>query len=277
MFLILANPGDPLADRVHEALRARHGASGARLLTSEELALARWGLRQDGPCVRTEMRLADGATLASQEIRAVLNRLRCVAAPQLAEAGPEDREYAVMEMHAFLLSWLASLDGPVVNPAGPRHLGGDGIGAAEWLLLAGRAGLAARGMRITTNARQFPRARAEPFVPLDGAGLAAGAVLRPVSRAILGSSPAHLLEPVGEERRRIVVIGSRAYGSEDLPAPLREGCVRLACAAGRSLLEILFARSLDDGAWKVCAAGSFPQDLEEDELAALLRLLESGA
>ena len=271
MFLVLADPGDPLAGRVHDALCARHGAGGVRLLRSEDLALGvSWGLRQDGPRVRTGLRFADGEALGSDETGGVFNRLRSVSVPQFEGSSPVDREYAALEMHAFLLSWLASLDCPLVNPAGPRSLGGDGTGAAEWLLLAGRAGLPVRGMRFATNARRFPRPASEPFVLIEGS-------LRPVSRAILGSSPAHFLEPVEAERRRIVVVGGRAHGGRDLPAALEESCVRLARDSGCPLLELTFARSSADGEWKLCAASPFPRELDEEELESLLHLLETGS
>src|SRR5215204_2183638 len=104
MFLILAHYGDQLAQRVYELLCSKHGASSTRLLTSDDLAITtRWALHQEGSQVRTEMSWSDGR-LSSDAISAVFNRLRFVTLPQFVEADTVDREYAVMEMHAFVLS-----------------------------------------------------------------------------------------------------------------------------------------------------------------------------
>lgn len=282
MFIVLAHHGDTLAARVHERLRAGRGESRVRLLTDEDLALrTRWALRQDGARVETTMRLADDTSLSSNDIEAVFNRLRYVAAPQFGASPEADRDYAHMEMHAFLLSWLEGLRCVVVNRASPRGLGGVVRGAAEWLLLAGRAGLPARGMRFSTSARLFPKHGFEPHVPLEGAGLSAAApALRPTPRATLGNSPAHFLEPVGEERRRVVVVGGRAYGDE-LPDALVDGCVGLARSNGCALAEFSFALSADDAAaaedgWRFCGASPSPQDLSDEETGALVALLEAG-
>ncbi|MCA1629258.1 MAG: hypothetical protein LC774_02615 [Acidobacteria bacterium] len=279
MFLVLAHYDDRLAARVHERLRARHGAARARLLTADDLALGtRWALRQDGARVDVTMRLADDTHVRSTEIDAVFNRLRFAAAPHFAAAPDADRDYALMETHAFLLSWLAALP-RVVNRASPRGLGGAVRGAAEWLLLAGRAGLPARGMRFATSARSFPKPGFDPHIPLDGAGLAAGAVVRSTSRATLGKAPAHFLEPVGGECRRVLVIGAHAHGGDLTPA-LRDGCLRLAREAGCALAEFWFARAGDgagaDAGWQFCGGSSFPADLPETETGALVALLEAG-
>jgi len=153
MFLVLAHYGDQLARSVYDRLSEKHGADNARLLTSDDLALGtRWALRHEGQRMRTEMHFADGAQLLSDDITAVFNRLRFTTMPNFAESSEEDRDYAVMEMHAFLLSWLAGLKCAVVNHASPRSLGGDARSRAEWLLLAARAGLAAQAMRFATSA-----------------------------------------------------------------------------------------------------------------------------
>ncbi|HLL76672.1 MAG TPA: hypothetical protein VK421_15565 [Pyrinomonadaceae bacterium] len=275
MFLVLAHHGDPLAARVYERLRARHGATRARLLTADDLALStRWALRQDGERVETLMSFPDGTRISSAEIAAVFNRLCHAVAPHFAAAPEADRDYALMETHAFLLSWMAALP-RVINPARPRGLGGDVRGVAEWLLLAGRAGLPARGMRFATSARLFPKPAYEAHVPLEGAGLALGSPVRPASRATLGSAPAHFLEPVGEERRRIVVVGSRAYG-DGLPPKLADKCLRLAREVGCELAEFSFARATEGSGWRFCGGGSFPFDLPEPETGALVELLEAG-
>ena len=279
MFIVLAHHDDRLAGRVHERLCAGHGAAGARLLTPDDLALGtRWALRQEGARVETRMRLADDTQINYSEIEAVFNRLRFAAAPHFATAPEADRDYALMETHAFLLSWLASLR-CVVNRASPRGLGGNMRGAAEWLLLAGRAGLPARGMRFATSARRFTKPGADPHVPLDGAGLAGEAPPRPTSRATLGNAPAHFLEPVEDARRRVVVVGSRAHG-DDLPPALRDGCLRLARAAGCAVAEFSFARTAGgvgaDRGWRFCGGTSLPADLGEAATDALVELLEAG-
>jgi hypothetical protein len=274
MFLVLAHHADLLARTVYDLLCKRRGGESTRLLTGDDLALnARWTLRQDGSRVRSEMHLPDGSRLSSGEFTAIFNRLRFATVPQFTEAGAADREYAVMEMHAFLLSWLAGLKCLVINAPSPRSLGGEMRGTGEWLLLAGRVGLPSRRMRFATNARRFSKLHYDPFVPLEGAGLLVESALNPTARAIIGSAPVHFLEPLGADRRRILVIGEKAQG--DLPARLLEGCLRLARAGGCSLVEFTFARAATEGDWVFCDANPFPQNLERDEAEALVSLLES--
>ena len=274
MFLILAHHGDQLAQRVYELLCNRHGAQSTRLLTSDDLAITtRWALHQEESQVRTEMRWLDGR-LNSDSIRAVFNRLRFVTMPQFIEADVIDREYAVMEMHAFLLSWLSSLECVVVNRPNPRNLSGALRGPAEWLLLAGRAGLTSRGLRFTSSARRFPRHEYEALVPIDGAGLIGETGLTPTPKSILGNAPVHFLEPVSSERSRILVVSDKTYGA-DVPEPLRRGCVDLAREAGASLVEFTFAKKTVQDEWVFCSADLFPPDLERNEVEALVRLLET--
>ena len=280
MFLVLAHDDDALAAGVYERLRARHGDGAARLLKAEELALGvRWALRQEGARVETRMLLADGARLSSSDLRAVFNRLRFAAVPHFAAAPEADREYALMEMHAFLLGWLAALGPAVVNRPCPRGLGASLRGPAEWLLLAGRTGLPARALRFATDARRATPRDSEPHVPLEGAGLAAGAAFRPATRATLGRSPALFLEPVGGDVASAVVVGSRVCGdgAARLGPALAEGCRRLAAAAGCAVVEFRFARGAgpDDG-WRFCGAEPFPADLGREGIEALVALLEAG-
>ena len=280
MFLILANPDDRLACRAHDLLRERHGAGRVRHLTGEDLALGtRWALRQDGPSVCTRMRLADGTELSSADLTAVFNRLRFVRLPHFGAASASDQDYALMEIHAFLLSWLSSLECVVINRASPRGLAGDCRGTAEWLRLAGRAGLPARAMSFASSARRFTKTGYDAYVPLAGAGLAADAALRPSARAILGRSPAHFLETLGDESRQLLVVGATTHRGDDLPAPLAEGCLRLARAAGCDLIGFEFAQTKAGapGGWRFCGADPFPQDLRGAEVEALVGLLESGA
>ena len=274
MFLILAHYNDQLARRVYEFLCNKHGAQSTRFLTSDDLAITtRWMLHHEGSQVRTEMRWSDGQ-LSSDSISAVFNRLRFVTVPHFVAADTADREYAVMEMHALLLSWLASLDCVVINRPNPRSLGGALRGPAEWLLLAGRAGLTSRGMRFTSSARRFPLQQYEPLVPIDGAGLVGETTLTPTAKSILGNVPVHFMEPISAERRRILVIGDETYGA-DVPASLRRGCVELARQADATLVEFTFAKKTTEDDWAFCSADLFPTELEGNEVEQLVRLLET--
>lgn len=274
MFLILAHYGDQLAQRVYELLCNKHGTLSTRLVTSDELAITTcWALHQEGSEVRTEMRWSDGR-LSSDSISAVFNRLRFVTVPQFVEADTVDREYAVMEMHAFLLSWLSSLKCVVINRPNPRSLGGALRGPAEWLLLAGRAGLTSRGMRFTSSARRFPLHQYEPLVPVDGSGLVGETALTTTAKSVLGNAPVHFMEPISSERRRILVLGDETYG-DDIPAPLRHGCVELARKAGATLVEFTFAKKPTQDDWVFDSADLFPSDLNGNEVDQLVRLLES--
>jgi hypothetical protein len=275
MFLILAQYDDQLARRVYELLCQKHGPKSTRLLSGDDLAIGtRWTLHQEGTLVRTEMHWADGQ-LSSDSIKAVFNRLRFVTVPQFVEAGTVDREYAVLEMHAFLLSWLSSLNCVVVNRPNPRSLSGELRGTAELLLLAGRAGLVSRGMRFTSSARRFPLPDYEPLVPIDGAGLLSDTALTPTAKSILGSSPVHFLEPIGSERRRVLVLGDETYGDE-MPAGVRNHCMKLARQFGTALVAFTFAKKTTGGDWVFCNADFFPPDLEGNEAEQLARLLEIG-
>jgi hypothetical protein len=194
--------------------------------------------------------------------------------PQFVEADAVDREYAVMEMHAFLLSWLSSLKCVVINRPNPRSLGGAIRGPAEWLLLAGRAGLTARGMRFTSSARRFPLHQYESLIPTEGAGLVGETALTTTAKSILGNAPVHFLEPLRSERRRILVLGDEAYGV-DVPTHVRRGCVQLARQAGATLVEFTFAKTATQDDWMFFNADIFPSDLERHEVEQLVRLLES--
>ena len=276
MFLILANYNDQLAHRVYELLCNKHGAQSIRFLTSDDLAITtRWVLHHEGSKVRTELRWSDGG-ISSDSISAVFNRLRFVSVPHFLEAETADREYAVMEMHALLLSWLASLECVVINRPNPRSLGGALRGPAEWLLLAGRTGLPSRGMRFTSSARRFPLQQYEPLVPADGAGLLGETALTPTIRSILGNAPVHFMEPISAERRRVLVIGDETYGA-DVPASLRQGCVELARLADTTLVEFTFAKKNTEDDWAFCSAELYPTELDGSEVEQLVRLLETEA
>lgn len=218
MILILAHLDDLSAVRLHCALRAQVAPHDVRIVSVEELALAPYWTHALGSReVRTSIRLADGTTIGSDDLELVVQRLRTVPVPHFAGAKDTDRAYAATELHALLLSWLASLPCPVVNTPDACSFGGRERGPIEWAVLAARAGLPTRALRVATSARRL--------------GHAAGWLAVPLRRG-----PIVELEPATNVRRRILVAGERVIG--DLDGDTARACARLARDAGCRLLEV---------------------------------------
>lgn len=150
--LVLAHRGDAGAEAVARAIAARRGAailSGgpshlprALLVRPEELGRARrWShtLTTDGSAGGA-LELHSGILLGAEDVCCVLNRVVALPLARFARASARDRDYAAMEMHALLASWLLGLGCQVVNPM-------DGEGPAgrwsrlRWLASAAQVGL----------------------------------------------------------------------------------------------------------------------------------------
>jgi hypothetical protein len=273
-FVILAHIDDETALRVGALLRARHGPERVALVSAEELVFAaRWAHRLDGASAITELRLASGVELNSHDIGVVFNRLRHVDLPHFAAATAEDRSYAVTETYAFWLSWLASLPCPVVNPATARGLGAQERSHAEWLLLAGRAGLPARAYHFTSDPRRYSDSQLLPYERVQAPSPDGVSHYERAGQPSVSRRPAFYLEPVAEARRRALVVGERVLGAPDEAycAPLRQ----LAAAAGCDLLEASFARAAGDGAWRVCDISPLPRAVEGEAARAIGAHLEA--
>lgn len=287
--LVLAHPGDRTAAAVAAWLRRRAGSDRVCIATPEELFLARrWSHALGEAGVRTRIELANGIILGDPPPGAVLDRLRFVRPPQFARGTAEDREYATMELHALLLSWLASLSCPIVNRPSPRGLGGAERGRLEWLRVAQAAGLPVRRTRATTNARDlglpgWPWEPAAGRIRAVGAGQAVpttGDGSRPAPPR--GRRPATFAEPLGPERRRCLVVGETVLGapSRDLEEPAR--C--LAATAGCTLLGLTFGRPSapppgaghPDRAWRVVGVDPQPELSDAAAIETIGALLLDG-
>ena len=125
----------------------RHRREDVKLGSAEEIVYApRWVHRLADPPAESEITLHDGTQIRGPETGVVFNRLQCVDMPHFAAA---DREYALMEMHALILSWLASLPCPVINVPAPQGLAGADRSQLAWQYLAAKAGLPSKpGARV---------------------------------------------------------------------------------------------------------------------------------
>jgi len=89
----------------------------------------------------------------------------------------------------------------------------------------------------------------------DWLALGMGAGL-PVMELELTTGRGERLEPLGAERRSVVVAGASVIG--DAPDGLEPACIRLAAQARCTLLEMFFAPVADG--WRFCGATPFPTD-----------------
>lgn len=258
-FLILAHPGDATATLVAARLRQRHPPEETRLVFLDEIIFApHWAHRLNGGSPRTVLTLRDGAAIQHDQIGVVFNRLRYVDMPRFHASEKIDREYAVMEMFALLLSWLKSLACPIINPISPQSLAGPNHSTLAWQHLAGKAGLPTARMRLTSSLRRY----AVPEL-----------VACPAGAPTLGNVPAWLIEPWGDQIAQALVVGDQVLGNT--PDRLIPGCLKLASLSGVELLLIHFASCERKEDWKFNGVDPVPSLTGEAPIQAIVGLLEA--
>lgn len=218
-FAVLAHAGDPEAEPLAAELTRRAGESSVALVWAEELLLgSRFTHRLGEDGARTEVELASGRRLDSTDLAGVVCRLQQVPVPQFRDAPEVDRRYAAIEAHALAISWLASLDCPVLNPVTSRGLCGPAVEPPELFSLAAACGLRGRRFRFA------------------------------------GTSAPQWLEPLAEPRT-VLVVGERAFdplGEADASA-----CAELARRLGCPVLGVGLARSAE-GEQVFCGVDMLP-------------------
>ncbi len=276
MFLILAHYDDPTALAVYQELCARHSATNVAVLTDADLARGiSWSYTHLDGAADSTLRWRDGREISSAAINAVFNRLRYLNPASFAALSETDREYAVGETYALVLSWLTSLRCAVVNPASARGMSGAHRSPLEWLKLAGEVGISTRRAQFTTNARLVSPKGFDAFQPPAGASLAQAASFAAIAPAVSGQLPTLFLESVRPEApQRLLVVGDSVIGELQ---EMAESCLALARRTGVSLLECFFVRSSarQEDVWRCAGVETHPQ-LNAAEIAAVVQLLESG-
>jgi hypothetical protein len=269
-FLILAHAGDPTAIRVVDDLRCRHPPEEVRLVSLEEIVLApRWFHKLENGITETTLGLRDGTRIHSNDVGVVFNRLQYVCMPHFVGALVADREYAVMEMFALVLSWLAASRPRVVGVPSPEGLGGPAHRTLTWFYLASKAGLPTVPLKMTSSSRRYSAPGLVSYFmdPMSG-----GIVAQPYPA---GNVPAWGMGAVNEDRRSLLVIGDQVCG--DAPADLKQPCIRLARLSGMQLLAIHFASSVEDHKRYVFTGVDPWPVITQEWVHLLVRLLESYA
>jgi len=238
-WLLLASVHDEsarwLADRLPNG-----GLAPLQVVTDADLLGATWRHRIDDAGASTRVDLADGRVIDSAEVRGTLNRLTHVPPELVSALVIEDRTYAHQELSALVLSWLASLPGPVVNPPSPRGLCGAWRPPAEWAVLASEAGLCPAPVRVD--------ATADPAL------------------APAGWQPWPPFAPVAES---VIVVGEEVFADRELDAATMDACRCLAVRAATPLLGLAFAGE------SLVGATPLPDVRTGDDLvAALVALLD---
>jgi hypothetical protein len=216
VIVILCHADDAPALWLHGALRGL-GLKGLELVAIDQLVYSRrivHRLGDDGD--RGEIRLADGRVLRAESISGLINRVRYLPTQHFAGADPSDRAYATQELSAFMLAWLDSIAGRVINPPLPFALDGGTFQPTTVLHHAAMAGLPTRTWRAGTTA------------------------------------VADNVEPEAIPTHAPIVFDGRLFG-RIMPRNLQDGCVRVAALLGVPLLQILLHHSADLR-WRFVAA-----------------------
>jgi hypothetical protein len=134
---------------VHDAsaLRMAHDWApfNAALLSCRDLSSKGWCY---WPADRSNSRaVVDGKVVAERDIRGVLIRRPWIMEAELTHISAADREYVAAEMNAFLVSWLSSLECPVLNRPKGVCLCGPNWSPAQWVHAAAAAGIAVKPAR----------------------------------------------------------------------------------------------------------------------------------
>ena len=225
-------PPDADADAPVRKIRLRARGRAVRALTAATLGAEtlRWHHRLGAGGVDFILDPADGRTLSPHDCGGVVNRLHYLPLALLARIGGADEDYARSELYALFLSWMAALPSPILNPPTPQGLAGNWRHPSAWTMLAQASGL--------------------PVVPW---------------RQDSASDPERdwtIAEQPGEIC--VVAVGDRLVrpgwpAAIDLPAPVEQGCIALARAAGVGLLGV---RLIPDDAipegWRFVGANLLP-------------------
>lgn len=156
MLVIIASRHDGVARRLAD----RRAAHEAALLTCEDLSAAGW-CHPVGAASRSTA-VVGGRVVAVEGITGVLTRRPYVVEQELGHIVPADRAYVASEMTAFLLSWLSSLECPVLNRPTPSGLSGPNWWPEQWTYAAAQFGLPVRPVRRRAVLADDAPAAADP-------------------------------------------------------------------------------------------------------------------
>jgi hypothetical protein len=213
MILILASRWDAGA----AALASRWRAYGARLLTPVDLSRPGWCWDPAEPLAGD---LAVGSDVVPvSSVAHVVSVMSAIQPSELHHIAPEDRDYVAAEVSAFLVAWLTSLRGRVLNPPTPLCLSGPHLRDAQWRRDAALAGLPVAATRRTESCRP-----GDVFGTTD-------AVLPPSSAV------------------EVAVVGGSCVAAGSVPPGIHRGVEALAARTGAGLLSARLLPGVSGAPW----------------------------
>lgn len=114
-------------------------ACGAVLVGAQDLCTRGWVLHT--PAQPDDAFVADGRSYPVDRLLGVIVRRPAVAAEELPWIALDDRHYAMAEVNAFLVAWLAGLQCRVFNRPSASSLCGPAWSQTHWQIAAARAGV----------------------------------------------------------------------------------------------------------------------------------------
>jgi len=126
-------------DGAARALVQAWSAYGAVLVGAQDLCTRGWVLH--APAQADGAFVADGRIYPVERLLGVVVRRPAVAAEELPWIALDDRHYAMAEVNAFLVAWLAALRCQVFNRPSASSLCGPAWSQTHWQIAAARAGV----------------------------------------------------------------------------------------------------------------------------------------
>jgi hypothetical protein len=230
--VVLAHARDLGAAAVARAVATLAGPARVVLVRPERLAAARWSHRvaPDGTA-RTVVEPAGGPRLCSEDVGAVLHRIRYLSLPGFESAPPADRDYAYSELHAVVGSWLLGLRDRTIGAVGPHGTVAGPPSARAWLALALDCGLPVGRSVVAT------RGDLAGGSTVATRGDVAG---RPGAAGVSSFAPVELTP---RPAVRVSVVGDSVTGAPT--DAIAAGCRRLAVRTGCPLLDVLLSEDVE--------------------------------
>ncbi len=242
MLIVLASGHDASAASLVRRWRGHH----ARLLSPTDLSQPGWHWQPGAPSLSTLV--LEGDVVPASSIRGCVSLLSAVSPAELRHIDPSDRDYIASEMTAFLLAWLSSLPGRLVNRPTPLCLTGPRLPIERWRMLASRVGLPLCASK--RHVRSFAN-RQPAEASLDTAGRTNGAL----------------------RIHSVPLVASRCLlDSVELPEQIVDGLQRLSTEVKAGLLTATLERS--DDQWQFVSAAPTVDVTRPDVADAILTVLE---